>query len=360
MSFYFLIFVILIFTAAWMFFAPKKNVEEMFKVTGLELLIPFRNEEKNLPYLFQYLDEQEGISESQVNILLIDDASEDHSLALAEKWQKETNYKVKILRNTEALGKKASIKKLFEKSNKNWLLFTDADCRPQNNWLQSMMKISKNAKMQLGAVWITDQGLFGKIQRMEFAAMQMTAKACVEQEKPFLASAANMMVHRELFSHYLFHDENQNRSSGDDMFLLDFAIKNKQKISWNSQSKVFTNQVETFKEFVDQRVRWFAKSQYYKSSNLQFWSFFFGLWGILTLILLWVQMTYGTTYWNYILFAKFIIDGIALGLFYKKYQQKFEIDIYLMMIVFHPIILIWIGFSALFYRPKWKGNKINR
>ncbi|MBI9107231.1 MAG: glycosyltransferase [Spirochaetales bacterium] len=103
------------------------------------MIIPARNEAENLPALFQSLKNQKY---SNFEIILIDDRSEDNSLDLMKSFQKETDFKVKVIENKDSPGttnpKVNVLLKGISLAEGELYFFTDADCIAGENWINSL------------------------------------------------------------------------------------------------------------------------------------------------------------------------------------------------------------------------------
>ncbi|WP_291859280.1 glycosyltransferase family 2 protein [Marinilabilia sp.] len=95
--------------------------------SDVSILIPARNEAKNLPGLFQSLlkcDETVG------EIIIYDDQSEDETAAIVKLW-KSKDCRIRLIKGKEVppdwKGKNHACYRLAEKARGNYLLFLDAD-----------------------------------------------------------------------------------------------------------------------------------------------------------------------------------------------------------------------------------------
>ncbi|MCB0436532.1 MAG: glycosyltransferase, partial [Mangrovimonas sp.] len=112
------------------------NPEEHEEPTRFTILIPFRNEAKNLPRLLKSLHSL-NYSSAHFEVLLIDDDSEDNSVEIIEEFQKKSTLKLTILKNERRTQspKKDAITHGVRHAKNNWILTTDADCIVPEKWL---------------------------------------------------------------------------------------------------------------------------------------------------------------------------------------------------------------------------------
>jgi len=108
------------------------------QLNSYSILIACRNEENNLPLLFNSL-KKVSYPEENFEIILVDDASDDKTDDLIQDFcQQQRNASCFRLneKNEDYKGKKAALKLAAEQAKFDFLLFTDADCQVLENWLQ--------------------------------------------------------------------------------------------------------------------------------------------------------------------------------------------------------------------------------
>ena len=90
--------------------------------TDVSILIPFLNEEKNLPVLIQQLKDVFSKIKKTYEIILVDDGSTDKSLESIE-----INENIKLLTHKKRMGKGKALITAFQKSSGKIIIFMDAD-----------------------------------------------------------------------------------------------------------------------------------------------------------------------------------------------------------------------------------------
>ena len=118
---------------------------------AVSLLIAARNEEKNLPKLLTALAKQ-TYPKDKFEIILLEDRSTDATAEIAKKYQNILpNLTITHIKNvsTGINPKKNALQIGINQSKFDWLLLTDADCVPPENWIQSMMEARKNEKTKI-------------------------------------------------------------------------------------------------------------------------------------------------------------------------------------------------------------------
>jgi len=97
------------------------------RAASISIVIPAYNEEKRLPATLEtVLAYVRGKQFPFAEILLVDDGSEDGTVGLAEKWQRD-HPSIRLLKNPGNRGKGYSIRHGMLEARGEWILFTDAD-----------------------------------------------------------------------------------------------------------------------------------------------------------------------------------------------------------------------------------------
>ena len=113
---------------------PEVDYSHHSFVTKVSIIIPARNEEKNIEHLLHDILEQNFPSEL-IEIILVDDHSEDQTYQVAERFlQQQTHVKFQLLKLSDAgkieqAYKKKAIDFAMQKTTGKLIITTDADCR---------------------------------------------------------------------------------------------------------------------------------------------------------------------------------------------------------------------------------------
>ncbi len=124
-----------------LFTAPRLSTGKIKTQTAVvSILIPARNEEYNIGDCLKYLISQ---SYNNIEIIVLDDNSEDNTYASAKKTS-EGDYRIRIIKGKSLpegwLGKSWACKQLADNSSGDYLLFIDADVRLMNAAVESAVK----------------------------------------------------------------------------------------------------------------------------------------------------------------------------------------------------------------------------
>lgn len=144
-----------IISAINLLYATK--VENIYyqKLKRISVLIPARNEEKNLPVLFNTLSSQTYPIQE---IIVLNDNSSDNTEKIILKYQKENSI-IKLIKGKELpkdwLGKNWACNQLSENAKGDYLIFIDADVILSENAIASAVNIFEKYRLDLFSVFPT-------------------------------------------------------------------------------------------------------------------------------------------------------------------------------------------------------------
>jgi len=310
------------------------------------ILIAIRNEQHNLPFLLSSLKEIDYPKELY-EIIFIDDASEDNSIDFIREFCElniNTTYYQLGNKSQEYKGKKAALKLGVEKSRKDILLFTDADCIIGNRWLSSFNQyFNKNVGLVIGWVAENSAGKFPEfIGLMKAAIYAVTTGFGI----PFSASGGNLAIRKIVFDEVSGYDHIKHYVSGDDKLLLNLVKKTRWKISFNSQKVVETIPIRDRKIKQEQLKRRYGKfgmsSPFYKIIQMLIFIFY---------LYLPIKIIFYPTY------DLFIYIGTSLVFYFSmffKFKGRFNF-LHLIYLQFYPYYLIFNSIRGMISSWEWKN-----
>jgi cellulose synthase/poly-beta-1,6-N-acetylglucosamine synthase-like glycosyltransferase len=338
-------------------------------VTKFSIIVPFRNEEKNLPKLLKSISKL-NYPKDLFEIILVDDFSTDASERVYIKWRMENGLiETTLLENLRLSNspKKDAISRAIPILKHDWVVTTDADCTVNKNWLLTLDNfIQKNTvEMVVGAVvYKTKNNWFHQFQQLDLLSLQGTTIGSFGIGKPFMCNGANFAYTKKLFNEIGGFGGNNKMASGDDVFLLQKALKNHaDKVHYlkNTDTIVKTKpENDLFKLFM-QRVRWASKttgySGYYSKSlavlvlamNL---SLIVGLYLLTTNSLNWKTLL--------IIFSvKYFVDYLLL-LKSNQYLRKGKFIFPLASSLVYPFFSSFVGLYSLVGGFTWKNRNFKK
>jgi poly-beta-1,6-N-acetyl-D-glucosamine synthase len=370
MTFYLLLFAIyfalvLLLITGWQIALEKPEEKS---VTGtynkISVIVPFRNEEDNLPKLLDGLLSQ-SYSKDSYEVILVDDHSTDRSNLLVSSFcAGNPNFKLLHL-GTDQQGKKRALTLAIEAATGEIIVTTDADCTVPKDWLAKINSSFQDDKtmMAIGAVKIDpDPSFFSHLQAMEFSSLIGSSAATLSYGVPTMCNGANLAFRKAAFVEVGGYEGNLDIASGDDEFLMRKISKRFSKaISFipESDSVVSTLAHQTLNGFVNQRVRWAGKWKYSQSISgkvLAIFIFVFQF-SYLSLFLVlvggWIPLKVG----GLLVVIKFVLEFLFLyniGVFLRSRWRWLP---FFCLQFIYPVYVLWIAFGTEMRGFEWKGRK---
>jgi len=315
------------------------------------IIIPYKNEAKNLSVLLGSLQKLE-YPKSLFEIILVDDSSMDTSYQIVDKQTF-----VKNLKNA-GTGKKSALHTGILQAKHPWIITTDADCTLPQDWLKIFNDfiIENQPKMVLGPVKYFDtQRFVDQFQQFEFLSLQAFTIAVTYCNRPFLANGANLAFEKQAFFEVGAYIGNENIASGDDVFLLEkFAKAYPKKIYFlkSDQAIVQTKTQADWTGLLQQKVRWASKSKYQKN----IWSKITGIIVLLANFML-IFAFFSLNWW--FISIKFLLDVMLLLITNRFYKTRLNWGYFIGSFVMYPFYLIIVAFLSLKGDYVWKGRKVS-
>jgi len=344
-------------------FISKKTVNNTNKTISpsVSIICCARNEEKNLIPLLNSLQKQEYPKEN-FEIILVNDNSFDNTNQILEEYAKHSKIKLLLIKKEDKIpSKKKAIELGIKKSKGEIILFTDADCIINKNWIKTYIDIFQNNKILFitGKVLLSTEknNFLTAFQNTEWSALMKITAVSIKIKFPLMANGANMAIRKEIFLTLNPYQNNYNIASGDDMFLLQSVIKNhsRKSVAYNNDSTITTIAAKTWNDFFSQRIRW-AKKNYYGSIKTFFAPFFIFMVNLSTILLFIIaEIKPHLLLFVCLLLGIKFIEELFLMLLQK--QRKTSLIYYPLNFILYPFYVVFIAIISLFVSVKWKGNK---
>lgn len=363
-----ILFVVLLFFYAALitqlaFGMVKMNKQNTIQIvepkTRFSIVVPFRNEAKNLPKLLKSI-EKLNYPTDLFEVILVDDESE-------EKYDlRSTNYDFKIILNQRKSNspKKDAIETAIQLAKYDWIVTTDADCEVPENWLTIFdSKIQdEQAKMCVGSVaYKSESGFLHDFQNNDFLSLQGVTAGSFGIEKPFMCNGANFAYQKTFFNELNGFEGNNTLASGDDVFLLQKALKvAPEKIAYlGNWNVVFTKSCESWKALIHQRVRWASKTTAYTN----WYPKILGLVVFLTnlsAILVLISPFYQWHLWQFAVY--FWVMKFGMDFMFLKFSSayfKIPFQNFLSSFILYPFFTVLVVIKTFFGKFEWKDRRLS-
>jgi len=238
----------------------------------VSVIICARNEEENLAANLVSVLEQDYPS---YEVIVVNDCSEDNTESLlAEFKQKYPHLRSTIIKKDGSFsnGKKFAATVGIKAAQHEWLLFTDACCRPESTvWITSMSRYFVDKKdIVLGySGCLAQKGYLNKWIRYDtfFVALQYLGFAKVG--KAYMGVGRNLAYRKSLFfAHNGFAQHAHILSGDDDLFVNQASTKRNVAAIYVKDAHTRAIPQKTFREWIWQKRNHIATRKYYRFAQL--------------------------------------------------------------------------------------------
>lgn len=343
--------VLIVYSLKRMNDAGKKGKNQV----NISIIVAAKNEVENIDRLiesFKKLDYPTELFE----VIAVDDNSVDDTLEkLISNSSSINNFSFYDLKNFGKAGKREALTLGIRNSKYPYILLTDADCRPDTQWLKAYSnKFSLGYDMLFGiAPFYQRDKLVNKIACFENLRGSFLSFTMASLGLPYTAAARNFGFTKKAFDSLGGYSNTRNTISGDDDLLLREAVKKKMKIGvvTESGSFVYSESKKTFKEYIQQRARHTQTSFHYLKKH----QVIIGFWHLLNLSFLFsLLLMFFNPLWGILLPAKLIIDFIVVKSNQKKFSYKFSVIEIFYLQILYELLLVFHFFNARFSEVRWK------
>lgn len=346
----------------------KETLFDKHKTT-FSIIVPFRNEQDNLPHFLQSLAKIDYPKEL-FELIFVNDESNDDSNIIITKWRMENGlFQTTVLDNLRISNspKKDAIVRAMPVINNEWVITTDADCVLNMNWLRIFDNYiqSNEVKMVVGAVGYEAGTTFlHRFQLLDFLSLQAATIGGFGLNNPFMCNGANFAYTKSFFIQLKGFEGNSTIASGDDVFLLHKAIKEELRNVHYLKSNdhvVYTKPQNSIKKLINQRVRWASKATNYYNDFGEFiaLSVFFGNVSLLIIFFLCVFSIESWIYFISLFLIKFIVDFVLLlkaNAFLNNNKRIFPV----LSSFLYPFFSSGVALYSIIGKYEWKGREFKK
>ena len=218
------------------------------------------NLKKNLPNILNQ-------KYKNFEVIVVNDASTDETAALLNDFLKShKNLRIINVLEKKTPGKKGALALGIESAQCEWLLLTDADCRPLSNlWISGMIKDVDTKEIGLGfAPYEKSDTLLNRFIRFEtvWTAVQYMGFAIAGE--PYMGVGRNMIYKKKIYEKSEGFEKYAHLASGDDdLFINSVISKNNFKIILNPETFMFSEPHSQWNDYFTQKSRHFTTATSY-------------------------------------------------------------------------------------------------
>lgn len=242
----------------------EKTAYNTAPLTPISVIIAARNAstelEKNLTAILE-----QDYPEFEVIVTL--DQTTDNSLQILETFA--TKYKnLKVLNNLSIKpGKKAALTNAIKNSKYEYLLFTDADCRPVSKiWIKMMAGSFSDKKQLILGVGLYEQepDMLNAFIRYDAQLIALQYSAAALDCSPYMGVGRNLAYTKSLWQKNSGFDKHIDLQSGDDdLFVIEAGTLSNTAVCFDSAAITLSPSKNTIKDFYKQKSRHISSSVKY-------------------------------------------------------------------------------------------------
>jgi glycosyltransferase involved in cell wall biosynthesis len=341
----------------------KKNKAHSQVPRPVSVIVCAHDEEANLRELVPLLLQQ---AHPEFEVIVVEDRCNDGTYDYLLQATKE-HPRLKMVRVVEKPehinGKKFGLTLGIKAAKYDWVLFTDADCRPSgNNWIKYMTERYKpNTKIVLGfSPYIKSKGLLNAFIRFESLLTGIQFIGLALLGRPYMGVGRNLLYNKYLFLKNKGFNEHLSVNGGDDdLFINQHASRKNTLVQIGEGSLTFSKPKNTWREFYFQKLRHLAVGKRYRFFDRVILGIF-----VLTWIANWLVVVPKVVFFSPLdlqLLAFLLLRWLFLIILFYKASKKlgtpfeaWKVPFLDFLFAFYYLVAGTVAFSA--KRIQWKRN----
>lgn len=341
--------------------AKIKNSPSASEQLPISVIVCAKNEAENLKRFIPFLLEQDY---PHFELVLVNDSSTDNTLKIMEAFKADhDNIKIVNVKNVEAFwgNKKYALTLGIKASTHNYLLFTDADCKPvSKQWISEMYnQFSEDHQLVLGygAYAKVKNSFLNKLIRFETFMTAVQYFSYAKMGQPYMGVGRNLAYTKELFFKARgFMDHMNIKSGDDDLFVNQIATSKNTALCIAKNSFTESIAKTSYADWMLQKRRHISTAEHYKKPHKILLSVFYisqSLFWILGILLMALMVHWEITLGLIVL--RYLIMFITLSVASKKLEEKDLIPFFPILEIFLIVVQFSIFIKNLVSKPnRWK------
>jgi biofilm PGA synthesis N-glycosyltransferase PgaC len=237
----------------------------------ISIVICARNEATNLREFLPSILEQ---NYPTFEVIVVNDRSWDGTREVLEAYAKKYP-QLKLVHVADGgkfmAGKKFAVTMGIKAAGYDWLVFTDADCKPNSpNWLAGMQQPEDAGKeIVLGySPYLKAKGLLNSLIRFETFFTALNYLSFALKGMPYMGVGRNMAYNKALFFKNKGFATHMHIPSGDDdLFVNANATRSNTTIRINPETIVWSEPKRTWAAYLTQKNRHYGAGKMYKAKH---------------------------------------------------------------------------------------------
>jgi glycosyltransferase involved in cell wall biosynthesis len=303
-------------------FYRKYEAAQTQSPNPVSVIVCAHDEEQNLKELIPLLLAQQH---PQFEIIVVADRCNDGTYDYLLKATKDHS-QLKMVRVTykpeHINGKKFAITLGIKAARHEWLLFTDADCRPASpQWIAHMtQQASEQTQMVIGfSPYRKEHGLLNAFIRFEALLTGIQYMGLALVGRPYMGVGRNLAYTKSLFmSGRGFNNYLGVMGGDDDLFVNLHANKGNASVCIGHEATTISIPKKSWSGFLEQKLRHLSAGRHYKSID----KFIIGLFMMSWMLTWFVALPVAIVVPAWPLLMAFIVRWVLLGLLFHRASQR--------------------------------------
>lgn len=350
---------------------PFDAVQKERPITSFSVIIPARNEAHHIGACLKGILQQ-SYPPALLEVIVINDHSTDTTAEVVKNLQQEyfnlhlINLEEHVDGSSINAYKKKAIELAISKSKGDWIITTDADCSIPNRWLELYNAYiqEKDPVLVAGPVMFSNQStVLSLFQLLDFLSLQGITAAAVSAGYHTMCNGANLAYKKTVFYEVGQFSGIDQLASGDDMLLM-YKIKKRYPKQlgylFHQDAIVTTEPMLTWKDFLNQRIRWASKADSYNDRSVfRILALVYAVnLGLLILLPVNLFISGEIAHWLTLMLIKTCIELYFLNPVAAFYQHKSTLLYFPLMQPLHLLYTVVAGWLGKFGSYQWKGRKV--
>lgn len=350
--------VLLVCTIALVLYRSPRSSAQPF----VSVVISARNEAERIGTCLEALVRQ-SYPRDRYEVIVVDDRSDDDTASVVRRFERRLPA-LTVLRidapDPDMAPKKFAIQTGIQAARGRIILCTDADCRPESKWIESMTAcFTESVGMVIGYSPIDPNRKLSVLQpfvALDSLALASLVCASALWKKPVTATGRSLAYRREVFDEVGGFRSIGRFISGDDDLLLQLVRKTHWSVAYCTESLVPTDPPSGYRQFMHQKIRQASKGRHYTPGTIAtlVLIYFFNL-----SLVLWAPWGWwhGEPLAAMPLLIKLIADlGLLLTGGIRFRRLRFLLA-YPLIGLLHPLYIVVFGAWGQFGKFEWKDQE---
>ena len=345
----------------------RKKISKSAFTSTVSVIVCVRNGEDSLNKILFDLKNQ--IYNNKHEFIIVDDESTDQTKAIINRFVDSDSRFVYLSSadgNNKLKNKNRALDVGIKSAKYDLLVFTDVDCRMENQWLNSMVSnYHDKTEFVIGySRVVAKKSLVSIFQSIDFRMLMFCSLGAASMRTPFGSTGQNQSYRKEVFIKNNGFKQLEGLVQGDDSLFLNICNNHPNfqvKFSIYKESYVIAKTLNSWKDLFSQRMRWAGDAHLMYKFNKVFFIIFLGFF-ISNIACILAPLIYIYTNIPIIFFMviKFLIELLLFLFGSYLLNEKIYIHQFVFWFFTQIFYVVVIGLLSPFkFINSWKGRTIN-